>query len=207
MTAIADRVDGRARISLISPPQTGFRIDNYGMEAPIRHGSDEQLRVKDESGTPLALSFVRGMGAPQSELYFPLNDRTGAAYTMSIPEISVTYRDEVTVKLPTVTTEGLNKTFEIAGYPVTITKTERVKPCSLRIYTDLHAEERPDRMLYNLDVDRSSMAKLNERTGAVEYMEFEVDPDAKSVTVTFTRPTAVLRGPWAFTWSGSEIQP
>lgn len=82
-----------------------------------------------------------------------------------------------------------------------------MKPGSLRIYTDLHAEKQPDRMLYNLDVDRSSMAKLDERTGAVECMEFEVEPDAKSVTVTFTRPTAVLRGPWVFEWTADEIQP
>lgn len=207
VTAIADRVGDRARVSLVSPPQAAFRINSYGMEAPIRYGSGKQLLVKDETEMTLGLSFVRGMGAPQSELYFPLTNRPGASYTMSIPEISVTYPDEVTVKLPAVTNEGLNKTFEIAGYPVTITQTERMKPGSLRIYTDLHTEGRLDRMLYDLSVDRGSMAKLNERTGAVEYMEFEVEPDAKSVTVTFTRPTAVLRGPWVFTWSGGEIQP
>ncbi|MFC3798994.1 hypothetical protein [Cohnella sp. GCM10012308] len=207
VTAIADRVGDRARISLVSPPQTSFRIDSYGIITAARYGSNNPLTVMDETGTPLELSFVRGMGAPQSEFYFPLSDRLGASYTMSIPEISVAYPEEVTVKLPAVTTEGLNKTFEIAGYPVTITKTERVKPGSLRIYTDLHTEEQPDRMLYNLDVDRSSMAKLDDRTGAVEYMEFEVEPNAKSVTVTFTRPTAVLRGPWIFEWTADEIQP
>ncbi|MDI4649197.1 hypothetical protein [Cohnella hashimotonis] len=207
VTAIADRVGDRARIALVSPPQTSFRIDSYGIITAARYGSNNPLTVKDETGTPLELSFVRGTGAPQSEFYFPLSDRLGAAYTMSIPEISVAYPDEVTVKLPAVTTNGLNKTFEIAGYPVTITKTERMKPGSLRIYTDLHAEGQPDRMLYNLDVDRSSMAKLDERTGAVAYMEFEVEPDAKSVIVTFRRPTAVLRGPWAFTWTADEIQP
>lgn len=207
VTAIADRVGDRARISLVSPPQSSFRIKSYGIIASARYGSNESLIVKDDSGTSLELSFVRGMGAPQSEFYFPLADRPGASYTMSIPEVSVVYPGEVTVKLPAVTSEGLNKTFEIAGYPVTITKTERTKPGSLRIYTDLHTEGRPDRMLYNLGVDGGSTAKLNERTWAVEYMEFEVEPDAKSVTVTFTRPTVSLRGPWAFVWTADEIQP
>ncbi|WP_217595168.1 hypothetical protein [Cohnella sp. GbtcB17] len=207
LTAIADRVSDRARISLVSPPQSSFRIDSYGIITSARYGSNEPLIVKDDAGTSLGLSFVRGMSAPQSEFYFPLTDRPGASYTMSIPEISVVYPDEVTVKLPAVTSEKLNKTFEIAGYPVTITKTERTKPGSLRIYTDLHTEGRPDSMLYNLGIDRGSTAKLNERTWAVEYMEFEVEPDAKSVTVTFTRPTAALRGPWTFAWTADEIQP
>ncbi|MDG0794103.1 hypothetical protein OMP38_27195 [Cohnella ginsengisoli] len=176
------------------------------MEAPIRYGSNEQFIVQ-EKGVPLKLSFVRGMGAPQSELYFPLSERPGAAYTMKIPEISVAYHDEATVKLPVDSVENLNKTFKIAGYPVTITKTELIASDRLRIYTDFHTEERPDRMLYNLYAEGNYMAKLSERTGAYEYMEVNVKPGTKTVNLTFSNPTAVLRGPWVFEWSSDEIQP
>ncbi|MFD2329007.1 hypothetical protein ACFSR7_07080 [Cohnella sp. GCM10020058] len=207
VTAIADLVDGKARVSLVSPPQESFWIDSYGMETPIRYVSNERLLVNDEKGKPLELSFVSGMSAPQSELYFPLEERSGAAYTLRIPEISVTYRDEATVKLPTDTNETLNKTFKIAGYTVTITKTEFIASGRLRIYTDLHTEERPDRMLYALNAEGNYMAKMSERTGAYEYMEVNVKPGAKTVSLTFSDPKAVLRGPWAFEWGADEIQP
>lgn len=206
VTAIADRVGDRARISLVAPPQESYWIDSYGIELPIRHGSGNPLSVQDEAGLPLEVTSVMGLSAPRSELYFPLTGRQGAKYTMTIPEIGVQYRGEATVKVPAVTQEGLNKTFDIAGFPVTITKTERIGTDALRIYTDMHWDDQPDRVLYNLSVEgKGGMAQLNESTGAIEYMEFEIKPDSKEVKLTFTRPFVAIRGPWTFEWSEDEI--
>ncbi|MEK0317580.1 hypothetical protein [Cohnella sp. 56] len=208
VTAIADRVGDRARISLVAPPQESYWINSYGIGWPIRYGSEDQLSVQDEAGRPLEVTWVRGTGAPQSELYFPLSERQGAKYVMTIPEISVLYRGEATVKVPTTSQDALNKTFDIAGFPVTITKTERIGTDALRIYTDLHWDAKPDRSLYNLDIEgKGGMAKLSESTGAVEYMEFEIKPDSKEVKLTFVRPYVAIRGPWTFEWSADEIKP
>lgn len=208
VTAIADRVDDRARISLVSPPRDDFSIRDYGLSGVYLHGEETKLNVRDERGEPLAIETVPGMSAPQSELYFPLSDRPEARYTMTIPELSVTYREEKTVTLPATTRAALNLTLEVAGFPVTITRTERSSKDSLRLYTDFHYDERAERSLYDLSFDaRGSSAKLDETTGAVVYMDVNMEPgEDKTVTLTFIRPTAVVRGPWTFEWSGEEIK-
>ncbi|WP_229717241.1 hypothetical protein [Paenibacillus aceti] len=44
----------------------------------------------------------------------------------------------------------------------------------------------------------SSIAKLNEQTGAIEYIEFAIEPGSKQVTLKLAQPSVVIRGPWTF---------
>lgn len=53
--------------------------------------------------------------------------------------------------------------------------------------------------LYNLDIEGlSGGAKLNERTEAIEYIEFEVEPGSKYMNLK-------LRGPWKFEFSEASF--
>ncbi|MFC5530801.1 hypothetical protein [Cohnella yongneupensis] len=197
ITAITDRVGEKARVSLVSPPMEKGSIMDYGISGVYLHGEADKLNVVDGSGKKLAIETIRAMMSPQREFYFPLSADASLGYTLTIPEISVTYNDETTVKMPAETREQLEQTFEIAGFPVTITGTDRIADDSLRVYLDLHYDEAAASSLYNFDIEAvSSMAKMKEQTGAIEYIEVPVEPGAKTVSLKFIRPTAVVRGPW-----------
>jgi len=201
ITAITDRIEEKARVSLVSPPMEGFSISDYGIHAVYLHDENHKLHIIDRaSGEKVPIERIPGVGAPASDFYFPLRElKEDAHYTLTLPEISVTYWDEVSVKLPTVTQEHMDKTFQLAGFPVTVTKTEKIAPNSLRVYFDLHYSEQAASSLILFDLDGlSSMTKLNEQTGAIEYIEFAIKPGSKQVTLKLTRPEAVIRGPWTF---------
>jgi hypothetical protein len=44
----------------------------------------------------------------------------------------------------------------------------------------------------------SHSGKLNEQTGAMEYIEFDVEPGIEEMKLTITRPQVLIRGPWTF---------
>lgn len=143
ITAITDRIEEKARVSLVSPPMEGFSISDYGIDGVHMHDENHKLHVIDgTSGERVKIERIPGVSAPASDFYFPLREiKEDAHYTLTLPEISVTYRDEVSVKLPTVAQEHMDKTFQLAGFPVTVTKTGKVAPNSLRVYMDLHYSE------------------------------------------------------------------
>jgi hypothetical protein len=206
ITAIPDRVGDKARVSLVSTHSEDFFIIDYGIVGVHMHDESQRLNVMDAEGQKMEIEHIQGLTAPEGELYFKLSGDVGNRYTLTLPEISVTYRDEVTVKIPTEAQDNLNQTFEIAGFPVTITKIERVEESSLRVHLDFHYDDQSAASLYNLSIEQSNSAKLNERTGAIEYIEFEMKPGAKEMTLKFNRPDVVIRGPWQFEFSEESFK-
>lgn len=198
ITAITDKVEGNARVSIITPPRQDFRIIDYGIHGVYMHDESLKLHVVNKAGKKLEITTVQGLSSPQSELYFPLGSTPDETYTLTIPEINVEYQEEVKVKVPAETTENLNQTFEIAGYPVTITHVEKTSPTTLRVYTDFHYDEQAPSSLYMIGAEESGMAKLKEKTGEVEYLECTIEPGSKHLTLHINRPDVVLRGPWVF---------
>lgn len=199
ITAVADRVGDKARVTLVTPPAEGQAVSDYGILADGEQGEIPPLRVADAQGQPLAITFVRGVASPRSEFYFPLEAGTAGPYSLTIPEIRIDYPfAEASVTIPIETGE-LNRTIEIAGFPVTFTRTERLEDAGLRVYLDTRDDERSPVSLVGFRLKNlSSMFKLNERTGAPEYMEFDVEPGAKRIKLELDWPTTAIRGPWTF---------
>lgn len=163
------------------------------------HDESLKLNVSDNAGQKMEIEHIRGLSSPASEFYFKLSEPARSRYTLTLPEISVTNKEEVSIRLSTEAKENINQTFEIAGFPVTITKTEKLKKNGLRVYLDFHYNDQAASSLYKFDIDGlSNMAKLDERTGAIEYIEFEVKPGSKHVNLKLIRPGVIIRGPWQF---------
>jgi len=198
ITAIPDRIGEKARISLVARHTEDFYITDYGIHGVYLHDESYKLSVVDIIGQKLTIETIRGVSNPQSEFYFTLSDEAQKRYTLTLPEISVSYNSAVKIKLLTEAQEHLNQTFEIAGFPVTITKTEKVSETRIRVYMDFHYNEGAAASLYSLNIDRSSMAKLNEQTGVIEYIEFDIEPESKQINVKLNRPGVIIRGPWVF---------
>jgi len=207
ITAIPDAIGEKARISLVARHSKDFYITDYGISGVYMHEESQKLSVVDDIGQKLAIETIRAVSSPQSEFYFNLSDKARNRYTLTLPEISVTYNSEVSIKIPTEEQEHMNQVFEIAGFPVTITKIEKVQKNGLRMYLDFHYDEKAAASLYSLNLDGiSSAARLNEQTGAMEYIEFEVEPGKGKIKIKLNKPGVVLRGPWRFDLRGLTLQ-
>jgi hypothetical protein len=207
ITALPDRVGEKARVSLVARHSEDFFVSDYGIYGVYMHDESHKLNVVDDTGRRFEIENVRGISSPAREFYFKLSENARNRYTLTLPEISVTYKSEVSIKISTEAQEHINQTFEIAGFPVTITKTEKVKENGFRVYMDFHYNEQAAASLYKLDIDGlSSGAKLNERTGAIEYIEFEVEPGSKQVNLKLIRPEVIIRGPWQFEFSDGNFK-
>ncbi|QGQ99329.1 hypothetical protein EHS13_32935 [Paenibacillus psychroresistens] len=207
ITAIPDRVGDKARVSLVARHTEDFYISDYGIYGVYMHDESHKLNVLDDTGKKLVIENIRGVSSPASEFYFKLSENARNRYSLTLPEISVTYKSEVSIRISTEAKEHINQTFEIAGFPVTITKTEKVKEKGLRVYMDFHYNEQAAASLFNINIEGlSSSAKLNERTGAIEYMEFEVEPGSKQVNLKLIRPGVIIRGPWQFELSEENFK-
>ncbi|XID91914.1 hypothetical protein ACF3MZ_26090 [Paenibacillaceae bacterium WGS1546] len=200
ITVIPDRVGEKTRVSLVARHSEDFYISDYGISGVYVHGDENRkLNISDDTGQKMEIEQIRGVSSPASEFYFKLSDDARNRYTLTLPEISVTNKDEASIRLSTEADEDIHQTFEIAGFPVTITKTEKVRENILRAYLDLHYNEEAPMSLYKFSLDRrSSAAKLNEKTGAIEYIEFEVPPGSQQVKLKLIRPEVIIRGPWQF---------
>ncbi|WP_308637207.1 hypothetical protein [Paenibacillus silvisoli] len=202
ITAITDRVGDKIRVSLVSRHPDDYRIDDYGIHGVYMH--DEKLELRDEAGKLLTIEKIPAISSPANAFYFADSGKPGESrYTMTLPEISVTYNDETTIEVPVATNGRLNQPFELAGFPVTITKTELVGEQSLRLYLDMHYDEKAVTSLYDLTIgERSHMAKLDERTGAIQYLEFDIEPGSERIRLKLVSPGVIIRGPWQF-----QLQP
>ncbi|QHT58811.1 hypothetical protein GXP70_01655 [Paenibacillus lycopersici] len=208
ITLIADRQGDKALISMVTPPRADYRMLDYGIDGVYMHDERLKLHVADDTGKEAAIEKIPGLSSPADKFDFPLSAQA-SGYTVTLPEVSATYDDEVDIRVPTAANERLNQTFEIAGFPVTITKVERTAgdPNGIRLYLDLHYDEHAPASLYDFSVDAlSSMAKLDEKTGAIVYMEFQAEPGSRYVKLKLVRPHVVIRGPWTFHIKAEQLQ-
>lgn len=203
ITAIAGRAGDKARISLVSPPSEEYRINNYGLSGvTLNH----KARLTDQTGISMEIETYMGYLAPKSDFYFPLSDDPSTIYTLIIPEINAVYDDSVNVSLdiPSEGTKLPDLSFEIAGFPVKVTKVERIDNMSLRVYFDVEYDEEAPASLHMFSIDQSHMARMNEQSRALQFIQFEIEPNDRTVEFLIKDPEVVIRGPWEFKLPASK---
>lgn len=207
ITAITDKVGDKARLSLVSQHHEPFRIEDYGI---FGIHEDQRLTVVDGTGKTYELEKPMGQYNPAREFFFELSDNDEEKYTLTIPEINVIYPDKfkVTLDIPAgVESAAFNETFELAGFPVTITNLERIGSDQLRVYVELAYNEDSPRSLHNLRIEQMShSAKRNDQTNVVEYLQFAIEPGSKKVKLTLGQPEVVIRGPWIFDLASEQFE-
>lgn len=208
VTAIPDRVGDKGRVSLVTAPAADYRDIDFGIIGMYVHKS-RKLNMTDAEGKKLPIEYVHSITGPQSEFYFPLSDNPHEHYTLTLPEVSVRYPNEkTTVKVSTKEQEQMRQTFELAGFPITITKTDRLSNGKhLRLYLDMHFDQYAADSLSSFELERTGFSgKLNSNTGVYEYIDLAIDPGDDTIEITFNNPVAVLRGPWTFEWSAEDFK-
>jgi hypothetical protein len=203
ITALPSKFENKGRVTIVSRQPKEFWISDYGIRGIYRAPENKKLHVFDDKGKKYDLEKPWGLSAPAREIYFNLQEGV-QKYTMIIPEITVRYHDKVELSLNIPMESGMaiviDQSFEIAGFPVEITKIERLEKNGIRLYMDLNYNEHEDKSLSNFRLDKMShMAKLHGETGELlDYLEFDVEPNSNKIDITITDPQVVIRGPWIF---------
>ncbi|MEK3884108.1 hypothetical protein [Paenibacillus sp. PL2-23] len=193
ITAVLSQFGDRTRIYLAARHPDDFRISNYGVIETF----GKQLTVQDDQGTRYEIEKIQGISAPGGDFTVQLLQLPDRSYSLTIPHIAVTYRDETSIMLAAETNLSLDKTIKLAGYPITITGTELIGENSMRVYVDVHRDEAAASSLVMFDLqERSHMIKLNDEMDAMLYTEFEIEPDEKAVKLKLANPDVIWRGPW-----------
>jgi|GEM_PF-1480715 len=193
ITAAARRIGDQLRVTLLSPPQAEYRLYEYDLRGLF--GAGGGLQIADDQGNAIDMHADRAVAAPASEFYFPVTD--GGRYRVTLPEVFVEYPDTAKVKLPTASRDALQETVELAGFPVTFTRTERIDD-RLRVYMDMGDPAAAVALQRFSLRELSYTAEQDETTGVYRWMEFEVPDGARSIKLQLERPIVVVRGPWTF---------
>lgn len=156
----------------------------------------EELFVEDNLCRKYDLHFNQFIGS--EEFYFTLKEPLPESYTITIPEIHVVYFEQAKVKFPVPDhIEEVNKNVELSGFEVIVTKVERVGDTEVRVYVDVENDENSSHVLKNFRLEgRSYMSYSNPDTFTVEYFQFAIEPEQKSIKLTFENPEVTIRGPW-----------
>lgn len=189
ITAFTTKFDGKGRVSLVSYHPNQYQILNYG----INYIENKSLTVTDDKGKQYNTNHYMGDRNPQRSFNFKLTPGV-KSYTIKIPEILVVYHDSVHLifNIPPKGETDIHKKFKIAGFPVVITKIERIQSNQLRVYFNLNHDQQAPKSLYNFGLAKRS-STINKK---FKYLQFQTNLQAKQVHITITEPEVTIRGPW-----------
>ncbi len=196
ITAIAIQEKNKIKINLVSPPIAGARIDFYGFGMNALG-----ITLKDRNGRNYPVSREPGgFSPPLSEFIFDTETAKTRDFTLSIPYVGIVYNDEqqtLKVDIPEKGTSKINKTVKLAGFPIDFEKIEKIADNIIRIYINVHFDEKAKASLRSFNLDKMSWsAKMDEKNGAYKILEFEVAPNQRSVKLDLKEPLVIKKGPW-----------
>ncbi|TBL75382.1 hypothetical protein [Paenibacillus thalictri] len=208
--------DGQTKLTLVPQTPKKLRIESYGLASydiikkpELKSAGGETVKMEQDAVFP-----------NKNELYYRKTAADASlGYTLEVPEIAAIRKPEFpdqqtlfTVPIPAAGELVLNKTVFVEGFPIDLLKVERMpanaqtgQRDSIRIDFDMHydagAAESPLYMIpdYTKYPELSGCSfKLNEETGAMEFMVLEVPAGAREYKFYVQETHTVVRGPWEF---------
>lgn len=195
ITAIAAEENNQTKINLVSPPIEGARIDYYG----LGHGS-AGITLKDKNGRNYPVFKDSGFTIPLAEFYFDTGTAGTQDFILSIPYVGLVYYDEqetIKIDIPEQGMAKINKTVKLAGFPVDFEKIERLDKDTVRVHVDVHYDKKAKASLRGFNLDKQSWGgEMDEKTGALRTLEFDVASYRRSVALRLKEPLVIKQGPW-----------
>ncbi len=196
LTAIASQNGTEAFLTFVAQYHGPFVIMNTVPMLPTSTQPD--LQISDATGrhyTPTQLFRF----APNNQ--FTFKPASGVAdYQVVVPQVAAMYTGQasVTLPVPVQSSERIDKTVTLGGFPIEITTVRRThsKGGSLRMYLKL--AKNSARQLYAFQLNESWVSQSNPKTGVVRWMQVGVRSDQHSITLQLSNPQVYIRGPWIF---------
>ncbi|MGG4093271.1 hypothetical protein [Paenibacillus lautus] len=207
ITAIPTPAGHKGRIFLSTEHSNAFRYFNHFPEK----GDlilNENISVTDEFGNDYPIDN-KDTWIPFKDIYFNLGGSDVKKYTLTIPQLMSVGHEEVklSINVPDGTEGPLNQSFDIAGYPVELTKFNKFKSQDnkdfIEIYVEMPNPQQLNRSLKDFDVSidttLGSYKARDATTGVLKSFSVSYDPnDSGKLDVTVSKPIIDTKGPWKF---------
>ncbi|MDB5054331.1 MAG: hypothetical protein JWM44_2381 [Bacilli bacterium] len=213
LTAVTAPADGdKTKVTIIPQLPANMRIESFGI-SPIYNLAQAKLSANDHKEIP----FEQDLTFPNpNEFYFHQGENKQGDYKLTLPALGVVRQseqdDQITLPIPSNGVMMLNKQITILGFPVDLIRVERNPDDPnkrdsdfIRIYFDLHYDAASRESLLSFWPDFAILKKSggageksNETTKALEYMDLDVEHNAKEYTFYVKEAHTLVRGPWEF---------
>jgi len=206
ITAIPTPAGDKGRIFLSTDNSRPFRYYDSFPEKGDLIILNEDISVTDELGNDYPIDN-KGVRMPFKDIYFNLGSSNVKNYTLSIPQLISVGREEVklSINIPDGTEGPLNQSFDIAGYPVELTKFKKFKSRDNEDYIDIYVEMpnplQLNRSLKYFDVSTDTSlggSGYDSTTGVMKFFEVKYDPNSTRLDVKVSKPMIDMKGPWKF---------
>ena len=194
ITAITRRVGDLLAVNFVTPPlEDGLRISSYW----------EGISLIDDDGNEWPLVKPETHWQSTNEVFFDIQGSTAQEFKLTIPQLELQYQVNTSIRVP-VPRKGIqevNQSVELAGFPVVITKVERLKDDELQVYTDTFYSDTAEEFLKYVMLKDVSwwIEHLNQEQGYMESIEVPISSSASNVKINFAYVYTTKRGPWTFT--------
>lgn len=206
ITAIPTPAGQKGRIFLNTEHSNPFKYYDSFPEKGDLIILNENISITDESGKDYPIDN-KGIWIPFKDIYFNLGGSDVKKYTLTIPQLMSVGHDEVnfSINIPDGIEGPLNQSFEIAGYPVELTKFKKFKSKDNEDYIDIYVEMpnplQLNRSLKYFDVSTDTSlggSGYDSTTGVMKFFEVKYDPNSTKLDVKVSKPMIDMKGPWEF---------
>ena len=161
------------------------------------------IKIQDNNGQAYDVDYPKSHIGLQSSFTFTPEEKS-TSFSVNIPELTLKYNLNSELKLP-MPKEGVtevNKTVEMQGFKVDITKIVREND-KLTIYIDTHYSQSFSENICYFMVDMEKMSLdyyhwLMNDQATIEGFEFYINPNEKNLTIYFNELYTTMKGPWNF---------
>ncbi|KOR75962.1 hypothetical protein [Paenibacillus solani] len=207
ITAIPTPAGHKGRIFLSTENSHPFRYYDSFPEKGDLIILNENISVTDELGNDYPIDN-KGMRMPFKDIYFNLGSSDVKNYTLLIPQLISVGREEVklSINIPDGEEGLLNQSFDIAGYPVELTKFKKLKSRFNEDYIAIYVEmpnplqlSRSLKYFYvSTDTSIENGGAYDSTTGVMKFFEVKYDPNSTRLDVKVSKPMIDMKGPWKF---------
>ncbi|MGG3280471.1 hypothetical protein [Paenibacillus solani] len=210
ITAIPTPAGDKGRIFLSTEDSNRFRYTEYVFSS-FEKGDlvimNENISVTDELGNDYPIDN-KGTWISFKDIYFNLGSSDVKNYTLSIPQLISVGREEVklSINIPDGEEGPLNQSFDIAGFPVELTKFKKLKSRFNEDYIAIYVEmpntlqlSRSLKYFYvSTDTSIENGGAYDSTTGVMKFFEVKYDPNSTKLDVKVSKPMIDMKGPWKF---------
>lgn len=207
ITAIPTPAGHKGRIFLSTENSRPFRYYDSFPEKEDLIILNENISITDELGNDYPIDN-KGIRMPFKDIYFNLGSSDVKNYTLSIPQLISVGREEVklSINIPDGEEGPLNQSFDIAGFPVELTKFKKLKSRFNEDYIAIYVEmpnplqlSRSLKYFYvSTDTSIENGGAYDSTTGVMKFFEVKYDPNSTKLDVKVSKPMIDMKGPWKF---------
>ncbi|MDP4089118.1 MAG: hypothetical protein Q8930_07590 [Bacillota bacterium] len=201
ITLVPRKVEDKIWFNLIQHPMQHREISIYGRDT--LGGTDPiDILVKDDNGKSYTLGHPENFGTTSRFCFKP--DSSAERFTVTLPEITLKYKvdNEVTLPMPAEGETQVNKTIEMHGFTMKITKIMRAgNKVTVYVDTGYDANKSENLGIVNLDMDAMSIDSVESNRNenvATDYFKFDINPWNRKLKIKFKDMTTIMKGPWTF---------